>query len=193
MRIGQKLWIFYWWPIFECVPFFCLRLYFFLGAWKMCHYKDFVFFSGSILPSSCFDWFGHIKTQQQELLLDSMWIFMCFGRPSLPHTLQTDDFLCFTVPSVICSPSVIIFFPFSIIDLTFSSSVWLWRSELDWLGFAIPLQELIRLEVVWFLLVVGSWYLGFSCSPNNSLEVWPVRSFSSISSAIARKGSKSSL
>ena len=28
MRIGQKLWIFYYWPIFESVPFFFLRPYF---------------------------------------------------------------------------------------------------------------------------------------------------------------------
>ena len=39
MRIGQKLWIFYKWPIFECVWFFLLRLY--ITLWNFCQrYKS---------------------------------------------------------------------------------------------------------------------------------------------------------
>ena len=55
--------------------------------------------------------------------LASMWYFIKVASPSLPHTLQMRDTSCLGVPSN-CLPDGIIFWPFSIIDLTFSSSAW---------------------------------------------------------------------
>ena len=55
--------------------------------------------------------------------LASMWFLIQVASPSLPHTLQMRDTSCLGVPSN-CLPDGIIFWPFSIIDLTFSSSAW---------------------------------------------------------------------
>ena len=55
--------------------------------------------------------------------LASMWYFIKEASPSFPHNLQTRETSCLGVPSA-CLPDGIFFWPFSIMDLTFSSSAW---------------------------------------------------------------------
>ena len=64
---------------------------------------------------------SHEKDTSKCLI--SIWSLIWLENPSLPHTLQMRDTSCLGVPSA-CLPDGIIFWPFSIIDLTFSSSAW---------------------------------------------------------------------
>ena len=123
--------------------------------------------------------------------LDSTWFFKWVNVPSLPHTLQMDDLACIGVPFLFFPPTGIIFSLFSIIDFTLSSSAC--RSVPGWFGIATAAEDLIGALLFWgrsLLKGVGSG--DFSCSSSNSLEFCPVTPFSLISSAMARKESKSS-
>ena len=120
--------------------------------------------------------------------LASMCCFIKVMLPSFPHTLQIRDVSSLGIPFLF--PTGIIIWPFSIIDLTFSSSAC--RSVLDWFGSATVL------EAVEFIrgFMSDCWVVGFCSicffSSTKSLMVCPVRPFSWISSAMARKESKSS-
>ena len=130
--------------------------------------------------------------------LASMWSLIKVTNPSLPHTLQINDVACLGVPFA-CLPLGIIFWPFSIIDLTFTPSAW--RSALFSLGIATAVEVFgattLGFRFIWwvvdfFALSLLLWF-GFSCSSTRSVVVaCPVKPYSWISSAMARKESKSS-
>ena len=85
--------------------------------------------------------------------LASMCCFIKVMLPSFPHTLQIRDVSSLGIPFLF--PTGIIIWPFSIIDLTFSSSAC--RSVLDWFGSATVLEavEFIRgFMSDWFLFYV---------------------------------------
>ena len=129
--------------------------------------------------------------------LHSMWSHMWWESPSLPQILQIHDIVRLGVPSAYL-PCWIVFWPFSIIDLTLWSSNW--RSVLDWSGIVTAVKVLGETFSCWwacgfleilFLLWTGSetWVSSFSLI--KSTEICLVRSFSWISSAMATKESKS--
>ena len=130
--------------------------------------------------------------------LASMWSLIKVTNPSLPHTLQINDVAWLGVPFA-CLPLGIIFWPFSIIDLTFTPSAW--RSALFSLGIATAVEVFgattLGFRFIWwvvdfFALSLLLWF-GFSCSSTRSVVVaCPVKPYSWISSAMARKESKSS-
>ena len=68
--------------------------------------------------------FCHRNHKEWKLLNSSMWSLMVMESPSLPHNLQMCDLCCLGTPFGFL-PFGIIFWPFSIIDLTFASSAWL--------------------------------------------------------------------
>ena len=115
--------------------------------------------------------------------LASMWFLMWIVKPSLPHTLQMDDVSCFGLPCA-CFPWGIIFWHFSIIDFTISSSAC--RVGPEWFGIATVLKDFVRaLSGIRSVLSMfdddnnsahifaGSDCFRSSWSSNSSLEVCP--------------------
>ena len=121
-------------------------------------------------PFRCLDWFlcsskwavaKKVLSQKSQggdnnpsKWLASMWFLMFIGLSSLPHTLQIHDVAIMGVPNEFL-PLGTFFWPFSIMDLTFSSSVW--RSALDWLGIANAVEVLRET----FSFVIIFCWLGF--------------------------------
>ena len=76
--------------------------------------------------------------------LASMWSLIKVTNPSLPHTLQINDVACLGVPFA-CLPLGIIFWPFSIIDLTFTPSA---RRSAPKVCFHLYLQKNSKMTII---------------------------------------------